>query len=111
MKSCFMFQFSANEKNITSIIPLKDNSILNKELEIINICDSMNLESDFGIHDVCGLETVEFEGVDYFNEYGFMSDEIEEDRIDTLMNIWKSILSKLSLEPENIITIENAKFK
>lgn len=99
MKKCFGFSFSFDDgKDLTMIIPVEQNEFTyTQEEKMFTSSNEKKLESIYGIHDICGGEIfqVEHKGVyvEYENIFGFMTYEVSREQVDTLMCIWKDILT------------------
>lgn len=105
MKNCFTFYFSFYDENLSdeqnetncvfSFIPLNITELTDKqESQILKSCNDHNLEHhSYGIHDVSFGEVFTNNGETYEGIFGFSTYEVEPDKVDDLMNIWKNILS------------------
>ena len=70
--------------------------------EIQNEIDSLDLESVYGVHDLDG--SFDNKTNEYF--FGYCTYEVEESKIDELMEIWKNIFKKLNFQVGEIIDLE-----
>jgi len=70
---------------------------------IQNELDERNLESIFGVHDVTGSEDD-----DGNPEWGYCTYEVEESKIQELLNIWKEIWNKFGVKTGEIEEIQES---
>ena len=115
----FIFSFAIETgddeyKSVIGIIPFlsepeyEEDDRSDMDEKIIDACAEHNLESEpYGVHDVSGGQIEEVDGVEYEAIFGFDTYEVEEDKIQELMNIWKNIFdNELGFTTGNVIIVE-----
>ena len=116
--NAFGFEFTVQNDNsedakfVTAIVPFlsepeyDEDDRSNMDDRIIDICGELNLESEYGVHDVSGGQIVEVDGKEYEFIFGFDTYEVPNEKISELMIIWRNIFNKLGFTVGDIIYLE-----
>jgi hypothetical protein len=114
VKKCFIFSFSLYDEDEEFdngkifVIPLVTDEItIDQEEIMLKECRDRNLEHNpYGIHDISFGEVFRYKGIEYESIFGFSTYEVEDIRIQELMDIWDDILlSKVGIQTEPMFHI------
>jgi len=109
--NAFGFEFSIgdDDKVVIGIIPFlsepeyEEEDRSDMEDTIIDLCQEQDLESEYGVHDVSGGQTVKVNGQKYECIFGFDTYEVPKDKISELMIIWRNNFEKLGFKTDTIV--------